>query len=67
MKISQAKIGQVVVYNKSFGDEESGQVSSWNKTYIFVKFENQLNNLGWDDVTSQACNPHDLTLNMNYN
>jgi len=40
--------------------KEIGYVSSVNDTFIHVKFESQLNILGWEDTTSQACNHEDL-------
>jgi hypothetical protein len=41
---------------------ERGRISSWNETYIFVKFEQQLVNFGWVGTTSKACYPRDLKL-----
>lgn len=35
---------------------EIGYVSSVNDTFIFIKFENRLNDLGWDAIAGQACN-----------
>jgi len=41
-------------------DCELGYVSSHNDKNIFVKFDKQLGNLGWEQTTSQACSPEDL-------
>lgn len=36
-------------------DCKIGYVSSLTDSYIFVKFEQQLKHMVWDEVTSQAC------------
>ncbi len=41
---------------KDVSDGEIGYVSSAKDTFIFIKFDNQLNDLGWDGTTAQACN-----------
>ena len=39
---------------------EYGVVSSTNDKYVFAKFDKQLDKFGWDDTTSQSCDPSDL-------
>jgi hypothetical protein len=39
---------------------EFGYVSSKNHKCVFVKFEKQLTNFGWDNTTSMGCDPKDL-------
>ena len=65
--MSQFQTKQKVLYipTHAFGDTkhpdvETGYVSSTNKKFVFVKFEPQLTNFGWDGTTSQACDPKDL-------
>lgn len=41
-------------------DSERGTVSSVGAKYVFVKFDKQVSNFGWDGTTSQACDPIDL-------
>ena len=41
-------------------DCEKGTVSSTNAENVFVKFDKQLNRLGWLGTTSQSCCPEDL-------
>ena len=47
-------------YSSSDGD--LGTISSVNDHYVFVKFDRQVNKLGWTGTTSQACDPADLEL-----
>lgn len=65
--MNQFQPKQKVLYlpTHAFGDEnhpdvETGYVSSTNEKFVFVKFEPQLTNFGWDGTTSQACDPKDL-------
>ena len=44
-----------------FTDMEIGFISSISKDYIHVKFKKQLDDLGWEGTTSQACKPSHLT------
>lgn len=69
MKAEEFKPEQDVAYIPSHADGdinhpdvEFGKVSSTNEKYVFVKFEPQLSNFGWDGTTSQACNPEDLEI-----
>ena len=39
---------------------EDGRVSSHNSRFVFVKFDRQLERLGWEGTTSQSCDPADL-------
>ena len=41
---------------------EDGTVSSVNDLYVFVKFDKQVEKLGWDGTTSQSCDPKDLII-----
>ncbi len=43
-------------------DVEYGAVSSINSKYVFVKFDKQVNKLGWEGTTSQSCDPDDLII-----
>lgn len=67
MKLSDFAPKQRVTYiprhaegNANHPDSEHGTVSSVGAQYVFVKFDKQLNTLGWDGTTSQACDPEDL-------
>ena len=40
--------------------KEIGYVSSANDSFVHVKFQTQLDILGWEETTSQACNHEDL-------
>lgn len=52
-KITKADIGRGVVYYSSGGDKtEEGVVSSWNDTFIFVRYG--------DERQAKATNPKDL-------
>jgi hypothetical protein len=59
MNIKNATKNAKVIYIKT---DEEGRISSWNDQYIFVKFNEQLNKLGWEGTTSNACYPNDLKL-----
>lgn len=57
--------GVVYIPGHAHGDDrhedcEYGFVSVVNEKFIFVKFSKQLGNLGWEETTSQACDPRDL-------
>lgn len=41
---------------------ERGTISSYNDKYIFVKFDKQVNVLGWNETTAQSCYPEDLVI-----
>lgn len=41
-------------------DCEDGTVSSTNDKNVFVKFDKQVQKLGWSGTTSQSCSPTDL-------
>jgi len=56
---AEIQVGDRVVYS-SFNQEEYGKVSSINEKYVFVRFDEHVNKLGWDGATSQACNRSDL-------
>lgn len=43
-------------------DVERGKVSSINERFVFVRFDKTVEKLGWDDTTSQACDPDDLII-----
>jgi len=55
-----------VRYQPFIGCDESqyefGNVSSTNAKYVFVKFDKQVQKLGWDGATSQSCRPEDLRI-----
>ena len=39
---------------------EHGRISSKNDHNVFVRFDKNVNNLGWSGATSQSCTPSDL-------
>lgn len=39
---------------------EDGTVSSNNGKYVFVRFDEQVQKLGFDGATSKSCDPSDL-------
>lgn len=39
---------------------EDGTVSSQNGCFVFVRFDKQVKNVGWDGATSQGCDPQCL-------
>ena len=41
-------------------DAESGIASSVTHTRVFVKFDKQIEKLGWNDTAAQACDPEDI-------
>jgi hypothetical protein len=41
-------------------DCEDGTVSSQNGTCVFVRFDAQVEKLGWLETTAQGCDPRDL-------
>jgi hypothetical protein len=43
-------------------DVEYGYVTSIGTNNVFVKFDTQINKLGFDNCTAQACYPHNLKL-----
>lgn len=45
-------VGAGVVYVPKFGKREDGVITSWNDTYIFVRFRGS--------ETPKACDPRDL-------
>lgn len=67
MDISEAKPKMVVAYvpthaqgNIRHPDAEWGQISSFNDETIFVKFDKELLQFGWDNTTAKGCYPCDL-------
>lgn len=48
--------------NRSHKDVEAGAISSIGQKYIFVKFDKQVKNLGWEGSTAQACDPSQIFL-----
>jgi hypothetical protein len=46
--------------NLEHPDCRRGEVSSVNGHCVFVKFDEQVQKLGWDGTTSQGCQPTDL-------
>lgn len=51
-KLTQADIGRNVIYKADNAPVEVGQLSSWNRTFIFVRFR------GPD---GEACLPEDVS------
>lgn len=47
-------------YRHPDAEQPWGHVSSVNDKYVFVKFDKQVSNLGWNGTTSQSCLPKDL-------
>jgi hypothetical protein len=67
MKLEEAtpKLRVIYIPGHAHGDRdhpdcERGAVSSCNDKYIFVKFDKQVKQLGWDETTAQSCQPADL-------
>lgn len=50
--------------NRNHPDCEHGRVSSVNDKYVFVRFDEQVRVLGWDQATGKACDPADLVTEM---
>ena len=48
--------------DRTHPDCEDGAISSYNDTNVFVKFDSAVGRLGWDQTTSQACDPETLIL-----
>lgn len=48
--------------NKHHPDCEKGTVHSINDRFVFVRFDGQVSKLGYEQTTSQACGPNDLTV-----
>jgi hypothetical protein len=48
------------VFYKGYHEDEEGWISSWNETYIFVKFKASVDIYGLDNSHAKACNPNDL-------
>lgn len=55
--LSQADVGRRVIYAKGKKWMEKGQIRSWNKRVVFVRFDGRIN--------CQATNPRDLEFDMN--
>ena len=56
IKPKQEDIGRLVIYKKGTKKEESGIITSFNDSYIFVRYNIALG----DQATSQATKPEDL-------
>ena len=50
-------IGRNVVYHREFCNKEFGKLSSWNDTYIFVRFRGP---------NGEACEPEDVTFEIEF-
>lgn len=66
--VGDFKTGDRVLYvpnhangNTWHEDCRAGMVSSVNDRFVFVRFDENVNRLGWDGATSQACDPTNLT------
>jgi len=55
------KIKYIPKHAKSDTEFEIGYVSSVNDVNLFIKFEPQLDLLGWHNTTAQACDFEDVT------
>ena len=51
-KLSKSDIGRNVTYHRQNCTKEFGQLSSWNDTYVFVKFKGP---------NGEACLPTDVS------
>jgi hypothetical protein len=49
-----------VAYIEFDGSRAWGTVSSVNQSFVFVRFDKNVGNLGWAGATSQSCDPRDL-------
>lgn len=61
------KTGERVIYvpNHADGDHnhpdcEHGAVSSSNHRFVFVRFDKDVANYGWDNASGKACDPNNL-------
>jgi len=50
-KLTDADIGQKVIYGREYCRREEGELSSWNDKYVFVRFKGP---------TGEACEPADV-------
>jgi hypothetical protein len=46
--------------NPAHPDCEHGKVSSSNHKFVFVRFDKEVENSGWDNATGKACDPSNL-------
>ena len=67
MKMQEAKSSKRVIYvpthahgNINHPDCEHGKISSANEKFVFVKFDKQVEKLGWNGTTSRSCRPEYL-------
>lgn len=50
--LTQEDIGRPVVYHREFCPRQRGVLSSWNNTYVFVRFKGP---------NGEACDPGDVS------
>ncbi len=51
-KLTEKDVGRNVVYRREFCDMEVGKLSSWNDSFVFVRFKGP---------TGEACEPEDVS------
>jgi hypothetical protein len=50
--LTEADIGRKVIYHREYCDRQEGVLSSWNSTYVFVRFKSP---------NGEACEPEDVS------
>ena len=61
MNVSDFTVNMRVNYQEI----EDGTVSSVNGYFVFVKFDEQVAKLGWNNTTAKACYPNTLKVISN--
>jgi hypothetical protein len=51
-QLTESDIGRNVIYQREHCDREVGKLSSWNDTYVFVRFKGP---------NGEACLPEDVS------
>ena len=54
-KLTEADKGRNVTYHREFCKKEFGKLSSWNSTYVFVRFKGP---------NGEACLPEDVSFDF---
>ena len=54
-KLTEKDIGRNVTYRREFCETQHGKLSSWNTTFVFVRFEGP---------NGEACEPEDVSFDF---
>lgn len=54
-KLTEKDKGRNVIYHREYCDQEVGRLSSWNDTYVFVRFRGP---------GGEACSPGDVSFEL---